>query len=115
MQTLLLIHCKNNKSLRERISKDEKLTGYFLQKIRDQQPGRSPGWLKLSSTDPSKAGVLNIDWNSNGQFLKCRVINKGKGRPDRIVGDFLGYLMARHRTHITFMTIVPERPKRLSR
>lgn len=108
MQTLFLIHCKKGPSLRERISKDSRLDDYGLRKLRDLQPGRSPGWLKLASTDATRPGVLNIEWEANGQFLKCRVINKGRARPDRIVGDFLGYLMARHIRRIAFITVVPE-------
>lgn len=42
MQTLLLIHCKNNKSLRERISKDEKLTGYFCKRYEISNRGVPP-------------------------------------------------------------------------
>lgn len=108
MQTLLLVHCHKGQSLREQVSKDRKLEDFGLRKIRDLQPGRSPGWLKLTSTDASRPGVLNIEWEPNGQFLKCRVINRGDARPARIVGDFLGYLMARHMRRIAFMTVVPE-------
>lgn len=108
MQTIIIIHCNKGPSVRERISKDPRLEEYDLRKVRDLQPGRAPGWLKLASTIPGRAGVLNIEWQANSQFLKCRVVNRGSGRPDRIVGDFLGYLLARHTRRIAFITVVPE-------
>lgn len=105
MQTLIDAHCSRRHSLRERIAKDRRLEDFSLVVVKELQPGRAPGWLKLRSTS-GRHGAINIQWHSIG-VLRCRVVNRGAGRPDDIVGDFLAYLLACHRKRLRLINIVP--------
>jgi hypothetical protein len=107
MQTVIHIHCSRGRSLREAVAKDEQLQAHMLQVARQLQPGRSPGWLKLHSTEPNRRGAINIQWQAAGAVLQCRVINRGTGRPNLIVGDFLDYILARFRRRVRVITILP--------
>ncbi len=106
MQTLIDVHCSKGPSLRESIAKDTKLENYSLLVVNEQKPGRSPGWLKLRSAVPDRRGAINIQWDSVG-VLRCRVVNRGPGRPDEIAGDFVAYLLARHRKRLRTINVVP--------
>lgn len=107
MQTVIHVHCSRGKSLREAVAKDHQLQAHTLQVAKHQQPGRSPGWLKLHSTEVNRQGAINIQWQSAGSVLQCRVVNRGAGRPNLIVGDFLDYILARFRKRVRAITILP--------
>jgi hypothetical protein len=107
MQTVIHIHCSRGKSLREVVAKDPELQAHMLQVAKQQQPGRSPGWLKLHSTEPTRQGAINIQWQPAGAVLQCRVVNRGAGRPNLIVGDFLDYVLARFCKRVRAITILP--------
>ena len=83
MQTLIHVYCKTGSSLRERIAKDPRLDRHNLYVVKEYQPGRSPGWLKLRSTDAERRGAINLEWDSEG-VLRCRVVNRGGGKPSSI-------------------------------
>jgi hypothetical protein len=106
MQTLIDVHCSKGSSLREGIAKDSKLEEYSLFLVKEQKPGRSPGWLKLRSVAQGRSGAINVQWDSVG-VLRCRVVNRGPGRPDQIVGDFVAYLLARHRKRLRAINVMP--------
>lgn len=106
MQTRIDVHCSLGPSLREKIANDVKLGRYRLRVQKERKPGRSPGWLKLRSTDAASRGAINVQWQQSG-VLRCRVINRRSGRPDEIVGDVVSYLLARHGRRIRAILILP--------
>jgi len=106
MQTPIHVHCTTGKSLRDKIAKDKRLADHSLYVVKEHQVGRSPGWLKIKSTEPGRQGAINLQWDAEG-VLRCRVVNRGKGKPDSIVGDFLEYLLARHSGRIIVVSVLP--------
>ena len=107
MQTLIHVYCKPGPSLREHIKDDKRLVKHELEVAKMQEPGRAPGWLKVHSTRPGAHGALNIQWLSTAGVLQCRVVNRGAGKPNLIVGDFLDYVLARFRRRVRSITIIP--------
>ena len=107
MQTLIQVICSKGTSLRDAIVNDPKLEKFGLETQKKQQPGRRHGWAKLRSTDAARRGALNIEWDADTGILICRVVNRGSGRPDAVVGDFVGYLFKRFRRRIQAVNIVP--------
>ncbi len=85
-------------SLRERIVNDSKLQKFNLEVTEQKKPGRNPGWAKLHSTE--NYGAVNIHWNGPTKTLVCRFVTKRTNKPDNIIGNFLGFLMARYRKRI---------------
>lgn len=106
METVIHVHCSRGQSLREKIAKDSQLDEYLLHVVKEQKPGRSPGWLKIRSTKSDRRGAINLQWDSSG-VLRCRVVNRGAGKPNSIAGDFLDYLLARHRKRLRIVVVVP--------
>ena len=106
MQTVIHAYCSRGASLRERIANDTRLEHYSLYVVKEQKPGRSPGWLKIRSTESDRRGAINVQWDAAG-VLRCRVVNRGAGKPNSIVGDFVDYMLARHRSRLRTITIVP--------
>jgi hypothetical protein len=100
------MHCSRGGSLREKIARDNQLQDYMLYVVKEQKPGRSPGWLKIRSTESDRRGAINIQWDASG-VLRCRVVNRGAGKPNSIVGDFMDYILARHRRRIRAITVIP--------
>lgn len=107
MQTHVHVFCTPGTSVREMIAKDAWLPRYAFEVVHERKPGRSPGWMKLRSRDPRRRGSINIEWNASTRMLSCRVVNKGAGKPDRIIGDFVGYLLRRQRRRIMLISVVP--------
>ena len=89
MQTLVQVVCSKGKSLRDVIVNDSKLQDFGLVTQKKQQPGRRHGWAKIRSTDSDRQGALNIEWDADTSILLCRVVNRGAGRPNRVLGDFV--------------------------
>jgi hypothetical protein len=108
MQTVIHIYCTSGPSIRVAISRDARLEDYSFEVGKAQQPGRAPGWLKLYSTEADRHGALNVQWDSATAVLKCRVVNRGEGKPNLIIGDFLDYILARYRKRVRVITILPE-------
>jgi hypothetical protein len=50
---------------------------------------------------------MNIQWDGATNILTCRVINRGSGRPNLIIGDFVDYLLSRYRRRIKLVTVLP--------
>ncbi|MGQ0765238.1 MAG: hypothetical protein ACT4OZ_06190 [Gemmatimonadota bacterium] len=95
--------CTQGPSLRQAIGDDLTLARYSLVLDRKQTPGREPGWLKLRASDRTR-GVINVVWDAQANILTARVVTKGSHRPSPIVGDFVTYLLARHRKRIKAIT-----------
>jgi hypothetical protein len=107
MQTLVQVVCSKGKSLREAITSDHRLADFDLVNQKSHQPGRQHGWAKIRSTAAGRQGALNIEWDADTNILLCRVVNRGAGRPNRVLGDFIGYLFQRHRRRIEAVNIIP--------
>ncbi len=103
MQILVQVLCSKGQSLREAIANDPRLGSYNLQVIREKQPGRAPGWMKLHSADSAR-GALNVEWDVQSAVLRARVITRGSRKPSPIVGDFINYLLARHGSRVQSIT-----------
>ncbi len=103
MQILVQVLCTKGPSVREEIANDAKLDGYGLQVVREKQAGRAPGWMKLRSSDSAR-GALNVEWDAQSSVLSARVITRGSRRPSPIVGDFVNYLLDRHRSRVQTIT-----------
>ena len=110
MQTLIQVVCTKGKSLRDAIVNDPKLEKDFSFALgKEREPGRSPGWAKIRSHGDNRQGALNVAWDAKTSILLCRVVNRGAGKPNLIVGDFVDYLLARHCKRIEVVTIIPPR------
>jgi len=107
MQSVIQVTCYRGGSLREALANDRRLEKYNLAVSRQKTPGRSPGWAKLHSTDPDIPGAINLEWDPATKTLMARIVTKGKCTPDRITGDFIAYLIRRHRKRIRSILILP--------
>ena len=107
MQTLVQVVCSKGKSLRDTIVNDSKLADFGLETKKQRQPGRQHGWAKIRSTEADRQGALNIEWDASTSILLCRVVNRGAGRPNRVLGDFVDYLFHRFRRRIEAVNIIP--------
>lgn len=107
MQTLVQVVCTKGKSLRDAITNDPKLSNFGLANHKKHQPGRQHGWAKIHSTAAGRRGAMNIEWDADTGILICRVVNRGAGRPNRVLGDFVDYLFKRHRRRIEAVNIIP--------
>jgi hypothetical protein len=105
MQTLIQVVCSKGQSLRDVIVNDPKLGNFGLELQKKQQPGRPHGWAKLHSLKPDRQGALNIEWGAATSILSCRIVNRGKGRPNKILSDFIDYLFAHRRGRIQAVNI----------
>lgn len=107
MQTLVQVVCTPGRSLRDAIAHDPRLATRALEIVAERKAGRSPGWTKLRSIAPGRRGTINLQWNAPTRVLSCRVVNKGTGKPNRIIGDFVDYLLRRHRRRIRVISVFP--------
>jgi hypothetical protein len=105
MQVVISAICKKGVSLREAIAKDDRWLGKnSLEVVREKQPGRSPGWLKLRSMT-SQHGAINIAWDGQSNVLTARVVTRGSQRPSVVVGEFVHYVLSRFRRRVLTLTI----------
>jgi hypothetical protein len=107
MQSVIQATCYHGGSLREALANDRHLEKYSLAVSRQKTPGRSPGWAKLHSTDPDVPGAINLEWDPATKTLMARIVTKGHNTADRITGDFIAYLIRRHRKRIRSILILP--------
>lgn len=108
MQTLVQVICTPGRSVRDAIANDAKLSAHHFEVVLERKAGRFPGWTKLRSHAEGRRGSINLQWNSSTKVLACRVVNKGAGKPNLIVGDFVDYLLQRHRRRVRLITVLPE-------
>jgi hypothetical protein len=108
MQAIVQVICSKGPSIRESIVNDDKGLDRFWLKVSGKKNNRRPhGWAKIHSTQPDRYGALNIEWDAGTGILLCRVVNKRKGSPERVLGDFVAYLLRHHRRRITVINILP--------
>jgi hypothetical protein len=107
VQTLVQVVCTSGSSVRDAIANDAKLDAHNFEVLLERKAGRSPGWTKLRSRAEGRRGSINIQWNAATRVLSCRVVNKGSGKPNLIIGDFVDYLLQRHRRRIRVITVLP--------
>lgn len=108
MTTVVHVACRGSTSLRDRIVHDRRLERYGLYVLRTRMPGRNPGWAKLYSSERGVDGAINLAWDAHTRALLARVVTRGRGRPDRIIGALVAYLLGRHRRRIRSITVHPE-------
>ena len=87
-------------SLRKAIWEDlrrEKHSSLRLVKAKDFY--RPNGWSKAVSIDND--GAVNFDWDGVGKILTIRAIAERGNKPDAIMGEFIGYLIAKFGNRIT--------------
>ena len=107
MQILIQTVCTRGRSLREAITNDQRIGRHDLQVLQQKRPGRSRGWAKLKSTLPDRHGAINLEWDADTYVLISRVVTRGKGRPNLIIGDYIDYLLARHARRIEAINVIP--------
>lgn len=107
MQTVVQVVCSRGRSLRDVIANDGRLSRHQLEVVQEKKPGRSPGWTKVRTTEGERSGSMNIQWDSATSILTCRVVNRGAGRPNLIVANFVEYLLSRQRRRIKLLTVLP--------
>ena len=107
MQSVIQITCYRGGSLREALANDRRLEKYHLAVSRQKTPGRSPGWAKLHSTDPHVPGAINLEWDPATKTLMARIVTKGKNTADRIIGDFIAYLIRCQLRRIRSILLLP--------
>jgi hypothetical protein len=103
MQILVQALCTKGPSVRQRIADDDQIGKFGFQVTKEAQPGRAPGWLKLHATDAT-LGALNIEWDPQSAILSARVVTRASNKPSPVVGDFINYLLQRHRTRVQSIT-----------
>lgn len=108
MQTLVQVVCNPGRSVRDAIANDPKLDALEFEIVLERKAGRAPGWTKLRSRAKGRRGSINIQWNAATKVLACRVVNKGSGKPNLIIGDFVDYLLRRHRRRVKLITVIPD-------
>jgi hypothetical protein len=104
MQTVIQVLCNGKKSLRDVIVSDKNIEGYQLRLISKKRQNRNPGWTKIKGTKGQHGGI-NIEWSGSSQTLTCRVVTKKPNKPNKIVGNFIDYLIARHSRKIVTVLI----------
>ena len=108
MTTVIHVTCFGSGSLREAIVHDARLKKYGLQVSRQKISGRNPGWAKLHAADYEIFGAINLEWDGPTKTLLARVVTRGRGKPDAILGRYVAYLLGRHRHRIRSIEIHPE-------
>lgn len=109
MQTIVQIICTKGTSLRDSIIKDSKLENYKFKIETKITKKRSPGWTSLSSIDSEHQGSIKIQWDPTTNFLLCRIVNKGSGKPAQITGALISYLLGRYSKRIESISILTAR------
>jgi hypothetical protein len=107
MQIVIQVICTKGSSLREKIVKDRKLADHDLQVSEEKRTDRSRGWAKLHSTEADRRGAINVQWLAATNILLVRVVTRGGNKPNLIIGDFVDYLIARHKSRIQAISIIP--------
>ncbi len=107
MQTVVQVVCTRGRSMRDAIANDPRLAKHDLEVTQEKKPGRSPGWMKVHTTESNRGGSMNVQWDGATSILTCRVINRGSGRPNLIIGDFVDYLLSCYRRRIKLVTVLP--------
>jgi hypothetical protein len=106
MQTIIHIVSNRTNSLRDRVASHARLEHFELYTAEHKRPGRPSGWAKLHSYEAD--GAINLKWDAPSRMLICRIVTKLAGRPHRITGDFIAFLLAHFRREIRAINIIPQ-------
>jgi hypothetical protein len=109
MQVLVQVVCRRGRSLRDAIARNAKLQDYNLEVTEQKRQGRSPGWTKVRSTVSDRRGAINLEWDADTNILICRVVTRGRGKPNLIIGDFMGFLLCEFIARIKVISIIPRK------
>jgi len=107
MQVLVQAVCTRGPSMRDAVARHPKLQDHYLRVTEQKRQGRSRGWTKVRSTDPGRHGAINLEWDADTSVLVSRVVTRGRGKPNLIIGDFVDFLLRRFRTRIQAINIIP--------
>jgi hypothetical protein len=103
LQVVVHVLCSKGPSLRAAIARDSGVDRFGLVVSEERRQHRRPGWAKVHSADRSR-GALNIQWSSASSTLTCRVVTKGSRKPSPVVGDFINYVLDRHKGRVKAIT-----------
>jgi hypothetical protein len=106
---LIQVVSTRGRSLRDAIRTHPKLDGHNLRITEHRRHGRANGWSKVHSTQPDRRGAINLEWDADTGILLCRVITRGRGRPNLIIGDFMDFLLGRFTKRIQAINVIPNR------
>lgn len=109
MQVMLQVICSKGPSLRQSIVDDRRIEKYGLTVSEQKRQGRPHGWAKVHSTTNGRHGALNVEWDASTAVLLCRVVSRGDGKRNLVVGEFVDYLMQRFPKRIQAINILPRR------
>ena len=104
MQILLHVLCTRGSSLRAEIVRDRSVKGFGLEVTEAKRPKRRPGWAKVHSSSGER-GALNIEWHANSNTLTCRAVTRASRKTSVVVGNFVNYLLQKHRARINAVLI----------
>jgi len=107
MPVLVQVVCTRGQSMRAAVAKHAKLKDSGLKVTEQKRQGRSRGWTKVRSTVAGRHGAINIEWDADTSVLISRVVTRGKGEPNHIIGDFVDFLIRRFRNRIQAINIIP--------
>lgn len=107
MQILVQVLTSETRSLRDIIIKDKRLSEYGLKVVMQKKSGRSHGWSKLRSSYSEFNGAINTQWEGSSRMLLCRVVTRGYGKANFIIGSFVDYLLARYSKKIEAINVIP--------
>jgi hypothetical protein len=93
--------------LRDAIARDPRIEKHQLTVVSSKRKSRPHGWAKVRSTAPARHGAVNIEWDADTKVLICRVVTRGRGKPNLIIGDFIDYLLNRFSRRIQAINIIP--------
>lgn len=93
MQTLVQVLCTRGPSVREAIGAYGRIARYNLQVTKQHRPGRAHGWAKVHSTRKQRRGAMNLEWDPKTSILTGRVVTRGKNRPNRLIADFVDFML----------------------
>src|SRR2546430_17270269 len=100
MQTVIQVIATGRGSLRNKIMSDPQLEKKFgFIKVWHKQPSRPHGWAKIHSARDHH-GAINLERHARSSTLICRVMTKLGNKPNSIISDFIGYLLARANARI---------------
>jgi hypothetical protein len=107
MRVLVQVVCSKGRSLRQAIVRDQSLDSFGLVVTEHKRQGRPHGWAKIYSTFSGRHGAINIEWDSDTRVLLCRIVTRGAGKSNLIIGDFVDYLIRRFSKRIMAINILP--------
>ena len=107
MQVLVQVVCTRGQSMRDAIARHPKLKEHDLKITEQKRRGRKGGWTKVRSSVLGRHGAINIEWDADTSVLVSRVVTRGRGKANLIIGDFVDFLLRRFRKRIQAINIIP--------